>query len=472
MNYSKPEDFYCDLHIHPTLKAFLINAIINPWHRYDEASPEERVGRTSKLTQADFSRLLNSNTRFVMCSITMLERYVLGKLVTMPGVMARVMKMDVKRLRDILNKRPFDLLQEELNYLKRNLQDPDSDRKAVIAHSYAHAQEILKNPNQIALILAIEGSHCLGFEYRDALFPGKNKDLPEIINEEMIEQKIQFMKENFVFSLTLNHFVYNHLATQPKAIELVGLQKIAHNPIKSLHLVGEYRGLTYLGQFFVKRCLEENIILDVKHCDAVARYQIYELAKQHKKPIIASHVAVSGKRTNLRNHQLLQTKEDSPQDRLQSQRFNPWDINIHDDDILAIHQLDGLIGIILDERVLAGEKLTQKIRKENGNWVELFFNQIVHIYTTLVAFGISPQLALDNICIGSDFDGIIDPIDSIVTVEDYRKTNENNVGLDDSLLQLFHQRFSLFRETQLEPEQIVQKIMRDNFVRFMEKYFK
>ena len=471
MNFSDPENFYCDLNIHPTIKPFLIHSITSPWHRYDEASPEERSGRTTKLTQADFTRLLNSNTRLVMCSLTMLERYVLGKLVTMPGIMARVMKMDLKRLRDVLNKRPFELLQEELSYLKRNLQDPNSSRRAVIAQSYAHAYEILKTPNQIALILAVEGSHCLGFEYRDATFPGRNREAPEIINEEMIEGKIRFMKENFIFSLTLNHFVYNHLATQPKAIELVGMQKIAHNPIKSLHLVGEYRGLTYLGQYFVKRCLEENIILDLKHCDSVTRNQIYQLARAYNRPVIASHIAVSGKRSNFRNHQHIQTREDSAQDRLQSTTFNPWDINIHDDDILAIHQLDGLIGIILDERVLGGEKLVQKIRKENGNWVELFFNQVVHIYTTLVAFGISPKLALDNICIGSDFDGMIDPIDSIVTVEDYRKTNENSIGLDDSLLQLLRQRISLFRETQLEPEEIVHKIMRGNFVRFMEKYF-
>ena len=467
MNVS-PEEVYADIHLHSTFKPFMIKDARNPWVDYNKATPEEQKGRTARFSQSDFSKSFAGNMRILGMALHAVERSLMNQLVSKPGIIARILGLDIAKMREIYASRPFDILQQELAFFYQYLKEPGGSREAVVAKNYAHLQQILANPDQIGILLCIEGAHNLGFEYRDELFPALNKKIApaEPLNEALVDERIGFMKQHNVFMLTLCHFVFNHLATQPKAVELTGAKKIiTKNPIHSLKQVGDYRGLTFLGSYMVESLFENNIQIDIKHCDAMSRKHIYQIARKMNKTVIGSHVACSGRPTNIQNNHLLNPMEDSEKERLASMKFNMWDINLHDDDLIAIHELGGLMGLIMDERVLAGEKLLKEIRRTNGNWYSVVYNHIEHIYQVLRKAGFPASGCFDSICIGSDFDGMIDPIDTV--------TNEADMPrLARELESLIEANYKQFEASDLSPQQIVQKIMGKNVQAFLSKHFR
>ena len=473
------QDTYVDIHIHSTIKPLLTKYTDNIWHTYD--SIENETARGGAISRSDFTQLIEANVRVVGLSLHAPERYVLNNFTTRPFILAKALDVELARLRQIWLSKPFKLLQEELNLLKSQLKSPDGKYYAVIAKNYNHLQEIIKDPNAIAIVLTIEGSHNLGLEYRDDKFPIYTKisvgtvEPAEPLSEELILERIEFMKKEHVFFLTLNHFVYHHLATQARAVEVTGFKKVAKNPIKSLDIVGKYRGLTYLGKFFVEACYENNILIDVKHCDAVSRKQIYKIAEKYNKPVIGSHMAVSGRESNCSENYTLIKYNDSLKDRKQSKTFNPWDINLHDDDIIAIHKSGGLIGLILDKRILGSVK-EEKLSEENHSGIRLFFNQIKHIYQVLTEAGINPQNAFDSIVLGSDYDGFIEPIKGITKIRDIRyidgKDDPEVPKLDKDLTEIIKDNYYVFKKSKLEPEEITHKILHKNAMNFFKNNWK
>jgi|YNPMSStandDraft_2_1061718.scaffolds.fasta_scaffold00119_4 microsomal dipeptidase-like Zn-dependent dipeptidase len=456
-------NIYVDIHIHPTLKPFLANNINDPWNDYTTNDPAHVYNRTTQFSRANFNALFASNTRLVCHYITVLERYLLSKIFTQPAIMARLLNLDIKKLREISATKPFTILQQEFEFLKSHQYSPDKSKELIFIKNYAQIEEVLKDKNKIGIILSIEGAHCLGFEYSEHFAVNSKAEPPEPLSIELIDERLNWFLNNGFKFITLNHFVFNYLATMPKVVELNGIKKIIKNPITTLNFLGDYRGLTFLGNYFVQKCLQNKIVIDIKHCDAVTRQQIYHLSKEYKFPIVASHFAVSGKETNVQNHQLI-TKEDKSTERAKSEKFNPWDINFHDDDILAIHQLGGLMGIIMDRRVLSSEKLLAKFLKEKLNQSLLIYYQIEHIYNVLVKNGIDPSKAFDSIAIGSDFDGLIEPIYSCTSVRDYPK-------LELDLISFFEMNYDKFKDSGLTPYKIVSKFMRENVLNFLKKIY-
>jgi microsomal dipeptidase-like Zn-dependent dipeptidase len=476
-------DFYADIHLHPTLKSFLVKDLQSPWQSTNQVPLSQRLRRSMRITQSDFSALLEGGVRVIGLSLHSLERYTLSKLLTSPRLMSQFLRMDLKRLRQIVASRPFRILEAEMAFLKENLQSPDGQAQAVIVKNYDELIQTLASPNKLAIILSVEGAHNLGFEYVDSVFPhaGQKVNITNIVlegaeefSEALVEERVRYMKQNHIFMLTLNHFVFNQLASMPKAVELSGIGKrILHNPIRSLSKLGDYRGLTFLGYFMVERCMENNIILDLKHCDAVTRQQIYSIAARYQKPVVGSHIACSGRRTNFYAHKLLKKAEDTFEDRQKSELFNPWDLNFHDDDIVAIHRLGGLLGLILDRRVLSSVKAFEQARK-TGNWLQLFFNQIDHIYRVVTEAGFPPQTAFDSICIGSDFDGFIEPIPNVTHAAEFRYRPERDghtLRLDNGLVDYFTRNYARYQASGLSPETIKNKILRDNVMAFLKKNF-
>lgn len=455
------QPIYADIHVHPTFKPFLANNIYDPWNDYTTDDPSKIYNRTTQFSRANFNALFSSNTRLICHYFTVLERFLLSKIFTQPAIMARVLNLDIKKLREISATKPFTILQQEFNYLKSHKISPDQTKELVFIQNYSQLEETLKDRNKIAILLSIEGAHCLGFEYAENFSNNSKYELPEIPSIDLVQERISWLLDNNFKFITLNHFVFNYLASMPKAVELNGIKKIIKNPISTLNFLGNYRGLTFLGNYFVNKCLQNKIVIDIKHCDAITRQQIYHLSKEHNFPIVASHFAVSGRETNILNNQII-VKEDKSIERLKSDKFNPWDINFHDDDIYAIHQLGGLMGIIMDRRVLTGEKMLAKFMKEKLNQSLLIYYQLEHIYNVLIKKGIEPSKAFDSVALGSDFDGLIEPIHSCTSVRDYPK-------LELDLLTFFEMNYDKFKDTGLSPYKIVSKLMWENVLNFLKK---
>ncbi len=391
-----------------------------------------------RLTASDFTKLLRSGTRAITLALHPIERYLLTSVVARPVMYALIFRMRLERMRQVLQRNPFLLLQQEYQLLLAYLRNPGAEGEALIVQRPEDIDQALQDPKKIAIILAIEGAHALGFEYRHYKFPkirGFTYDDFAELSRELIRERLDWAATRHVHLITLVHMVYNDLATPARAVEFKGLQNILPNPYRTVENLGRYRGLTAYGVSFVEEAYKRHILIDVKHCDHTARRQVYEIAREYGMPVVASHVGVSG--------QSCPSRRDTARKRRQSTTFNPWDINLHDEDIIAIACSGGLIGLILDERVLAGEKLLG-----GGSSGCVFASSTpdaahrVHLYAPHEEC-FSPQAAIRCICIGSDFDGFIDPIDAVPTVLEYPSV------LYPGLVSYFQGRRDLYRDTGL-----------------------
>lgn len=238
-------------------------------------------------------------------------------------------------------------------------------------------------------------------------------------------------------------------------------------------------GITPLGIKLIKRllCLDElhfegdrRIHIDIKHLSTRARKDYYELLDAYHAdnpddliPVIVSHGAVNGKPTI---HDQQFNPLDTDEEQKSSTGFNPWSINLYDDEVLRIFRTKGLFGIMLDERILAGDK---KIKETPGSgrkkWGRIFADQIEYFVKIVYDSDVENKSTVWNcICIGSDFDGQINPANAFDTAKRFPRLCKTLVE------ELNDQRFDAFRED-YSPEELTSKICFGNALSFLAQRF-
>jgi membrane dipeptidase len=132
-------------------------------------------------------------------------------------------------------------------------------------------------------------------------------------------------------------------------------------------------GLTDLGYAIVDRLLQNGVLVDVTHASDLAQTQIFDLARDHgNAPVISSHNGVRG--------------------------TSDYPLNLSREAISRIAESKGLIGIILYPYWLR-----QPIEQFFGaDGFSLMFRAIDYIESVSGSY--------NNIAIGSDLDGFIQPI--------------------------------------------------------------
>jgi len=205
------------------------------------------------------------------------------------------------------------------------------------------------------------------------------------------------------------------------------------------------------------------VLLDIKHMSLKSRLDFYAYRREKgydRFPILASHMGVTGYaieewKTAIESDELV-SKSDTPVVSIVINRkeagnwgvinkkftFNAWSINLMDEDIREVLDSNGYIGISLDVRILGWQMGIAKGDKEEilswedyrflfperaaqlakrTGFVESFlvptaeerhplslcFN-ILHI--VWVGKTYTDRKPWEHICIGSDFDGLIDPV--------------------------------------------------------------
>jgi microsomal dipeptidase-like Zn-dependent dipeptidase len=135
-------------------------------------------------------------------------------------------------------------------------------------------------------------------------------------------------------------------------------------------------GLRTLGKQIIdlayrNRSGEHQIYIDIKHMSLVARRQFYAYRKEKgydKIPILATHMGLTGiswsnmaiaklfNQRVIRKDGFIEVSYDRPpgigSGRKGKTHFNPWSINLYDEEIIEIIESDGLIGISMDQRIL------------------------------------------------------------------------------------------------------------------------
>jgi len=310
----------------------------------------------------------------------------------------------------------------------------------------------------IFVILSIEGTHVFNTGLK---MMGREANPDEVLGN--IDKVKQWDHRLYMAGLT-HHF--NN--------EMVGHAQSLHGVVRKMCDQSENmnEGFNDLGWKMLRKLLDNSsgkrTIIDLKHMSVKARKEYYDfLQTEHPDeiiPLVVSHGAVNGLRS------FSEKVEDDP---FTQGKFQPDDINVFDDEIVRIARSGGLLGIQFDERRVAGEMELKKAgrhlnrRRMLFHQSKLIWNQIQHIAGVLNRHDL---FAWDIQCIGSDYDGMVNPLNGFWTAEE--------MPLFDSYLEKHAYNFiasaasdNLKSYNKMTASEIVERFMHGNAYHFLKKNF-
>ena len=469
---------FADLHCHPTLKPYgqsfddLVHSEnrrnkTNIW-QYDPPTLKDKLlqfaGGLTRFRQSNFTALAYGNVGVISASLYPLEKgFMLNKLPD--GNLGDLLKNFItgvgkKRIDYVQSEHVyFDDLTNEYQFLlalNNKEYTIDGDRyKYIVARNKSDIINYLDDQSPasnsvftIVILISIEGAHSFG--------TGSNYK-SNTANDAVILKNIGVVKnwEHRPIFMGLAHHFYNHICGHAKSLR--GIMERTCNQSEGLNT-----GFTDLGLKVVKELLDnkngKRILIDIKHMGAVAKKEYFSLLNTQYKaeniPVVISHGGCIG----------------NPTDR---HLFFNEDINFTDEEILVVAKSRGIFGIQLDERRIASHEELQKTRGEISrkkilyNWSKLVWRQIEHIAELLDA---NDLFAWELQSIGSDFDGLIDPINGYWTAEEIK-------FLDDYLLKHAYNYMNengknlKLEANKINCEEIVNRVMGENGINFMLRNF-
>ena len=491
---------FFDLHLHPSFKPFLSHPTAelkdNCWTTYN--SIIDIIDSQSSLEQ-----MQRGKVNLAVAPIYTLERPFSSSFL-LEHVAPAFSPMHREMMHFPTESDNYDRFLAEIKHLELSQSlENDSGRSFNLLKSIKDI-----DPKKINLILAIEGTHALEKSHTSLL-----DNLKEIKNSDY----------RFLY-LTLTHLT--RFGTCSHAF---GMKLIKNNK----EFVPGGKGLTDLGKKVIDLAYNDQeghrIFVDIKHMSLVSRRQFYQYRKEKgydNIPIIASHMGFSGitsqpqvlkqyiKKKVARKDGLVQVLYEQPRGigkggwflNKKKTHFNPWSINLFDEEIPIILDSGGLIGVSLDQRILGADKVKGEFYSEE-EFLELigargedglsefdvtkdfeeereflgkkrekrinqkkhlrhFCNNILHI----VRVAGKPE-AWKQICLGSDFDGLINPINNCISTEEYPQ-------LEHDLVIMLHKMIGEARKEDpnvefhaTDMEQHVRDIMYNNAYHFLEQHF-
>jgi microsomal dipeptidase-like Zn-dependent dipeptidase len=360
---------FIDIHVHPDVKTFLsANEEENRRKCWQSAKSTPLISLIDKIllgnilgSQSSLKQLNHSNGTIGFVGVCALEKSMLkGDLLGIPGINTNLLnlaKVLCKRdHKDIIN---HDLLKRisprRYPYYKIFKEEETHLLKSrTIPPGYKLLNRISEyDPAKLNIVLTLEGGHNLF----NKTYGGKYK---KHVLDNLRELKLG---NNHYLFMSLAHLSRNRLATHAYGMKLL------HD--RRFKPVGY--GLRKLGKKVIKEALRKpkRILIDIKHLSLESRKQYYEILKKEYSreniPIIASHTGVTGVSYNnmpvvkcrrcWRWKKVLYYKPDGLSDT--GTKFNPWSVNLYDEEIKTIVDSKGLIGLSLDERIL-GTKQNRK----------------------------------------------------------------------------------------------------------------
>ncbi len=290
-------------------------------------------------------------------------------------------------------------------------------------------EEIIEDGDEdLAVVMTIEGGHVL-------TMGADQRPLPE----EVVFDRLRALKQwpHPVFILTLAHHFDNGVCGHAHTIPDKGAAVIDQSP-----RLGE--GLEPrddLGIRVVREVLDldedladrggRRMVLDVKHLSPRSRLEFYDRIvrpynERHREqktpnrppiPVVGTHMGYAGVAT-LR--ELIDCADREDDHRLAGPYY-AWGMNLSDEDVRMVHESEGLIGIIFDQRVL-GAAPGLKIPTEM--WPDLLWRQItgmVDVIMTDDRLDADDRVRIwDRLCIGTDFDGFMHPVPCYPTVLEFQ----------------------------------------------------
>ncbi|MFH0894285.1 MAG: hypothetical protein V2A54_07605 [Bacteroidota bacterium] len=482
--------FFADLHCHPTVIPF--NLELDPWEPFI----------LHHASQASFDALTRGNVKIIGACLYPIEHGFLE----IKGIPSNLLDTVFKLISIMIDKRYDELVSEDHSYFEdvlkeyavlKNIQpNPKNGMKVEVTRSYERLKELFSiddnfnvgNPDAkvIAAIPTIEGAHGLGAGQKNtASIDPENLSNPQTVAwmNQMLDN-ISKLKNPADGSpaplfISFSHHFWNQLCGHT-----VSFYNKSFLNQEAPQNVNFDRSFTALGEVVFKSLLDTSngprIYIDTRHMTVNARLAYYAYAQANGIPVLASHSSYNAKATIAASYTGIGKPADETMneyaDKLYeaSNVFNPWDINLTDEEIGMIYQSGGVIGLNFDQHVIAGYKSVKKMKCKStfcfaaGKrriWIEPFALNIIKIAEAIKnKSGLNDDTIWQYCCIGSDFDGAIKstpPFDSAQTLPDWA----------DALLEYFKKNRTglLSGKTDAALEQIVENVAHKNALRFLSR---
>ena len=476
---------YVDLHCHPALKPYgksfnrksrigrnnrhrhRLNSI---W-RYNPPSLGDKlinfVTGLTKFSQANFTSLAKGQVSIMCASLYPLEKWFF------------VNKIKNEFIRDIaanfatgIGVKRIDAIQRMKDYFKDLEMEYDFykqlDGKVMRLREGKFRYKLVKNYDEIlaikkegqdvlrtiCVILSIEGMHVL------------NSNINKPPDEASFMANLKKIKGWDVppFFVTMSHHFWNHLCGHAESFTKFVKKKVDQKE-------GLNTGFTLLGRKVIKELLDTNngkrILIDVKHMSVTSRKEYYEMLDTDlafkNVPILVSHGALNG----IPSFDMTAQSGSNV-----AKKLNPVDINFYNEEIIRIAKSKGIIGLQLDERRIASKdtlkntKHSVKRSKIMHYRSELLWNQLQHILEVLDNKGL---FAWDCMALGSDFDGIIDPLNAFWTSEELPYLAD---FLERHVYNYMSTASFKIQKNKIDADEIIARFMYENAERFLKANFK
>lgn len=478
-----------DIHCHPTLKPYsrsFPERVHSPrtsdkssiW-RYDPQSfldkAVNKLAGLTKFSQTSFSTLAYGGVNLIVASLYPLEK---GFVRTRQGTgdvldtgLALATGLGRDRINFLQDKKNgyFDDAIREYAYLQAmdGKQVVLDGRPAVykLVRSAADITPLavaanpadVRQPFVVHVLLSFEGAHVFYDRFDDipltAVEPSAAAQARVLANVDTV--KAWAHRPIFI---TVAHHFYNGMCGHARSLTDKFIQPLTDQS------VGLDAPLHAFGAKVIRRLLDDTkgqrILIDIKHMSSVTRTAYFAMLDAEyaaeKIPIVASHAAVRGNATN-------------------RSLFLDEDINFSDAEIIRVGASAGLFGLQLDERRIGSATEIRNFRRYTSrrkvlyHAAELVWRQIQHVVEVLDAAG---HFAWSIPCIGSDYDGIVNPLDGVWTAEDfddleaYLLMHAHNYAKSDNFKRLVNS-----YNRSVDAEEIVSRFMGENVHDFVCRNF-
>ena len=512
---------YFDFHLHPSLKPQLSQppAIPSPWDivkiKFNHPNVITVLLKCSGInevvdSQASLQQLIKGKVNLVTIALHPPESNMMKDgLINEIAAEEQTQYINLQRVRDISSGDIyFRMLNEELANLKAHLSRQGKKLKLIKKISEYKANDL----DTIHAVFSVEGPHA---------FHGARQGKTETeIMTEFWQNFETFTAANRILSMNIAHLQDNLFCTHAFGIQIFKQEPFYPNG----------NGITHHGFRLLQKLKEKKILIDIKHTSLYARKQLYDyLLNDDDLPLVCTHAGLTGiektKRGIFFQHQEsegdhLKIRHYKPAGYIGGTSFNPNSINLYDEDvqqILLSGGVTGIIGLSLDQRILGvpdesmmgpdyfediyeeevispqekdyftnvhtGTPDSHDIHEVSDMTLEVrqdypifharhFLNQVFHMFRIADKYSINKALVAKRICIGSDFDGLINPVDccqNVTQYDSFKKLLLRNFGAwENEFADVSGYRVSDF----ISPADLLENIFYRNAVEFLQTWYK
>jgi microsomal dipeptidase-like Zn-dependent dipeptidase len=461
-----------DFHVHSTLKPYGHSFYPNEnaknassegciWYNDPPSLGDKIIENTvgfPRFRQSDFTSLMKGGVNVAVVSLYPIEAsFVKPHVVPFLSTFLVDLISLFGRYRIENIKKPdfnyFKDLQDEYAFLKSldNTIPANGTRKYKLISSGVELATATPS-DSLLIITSIEGAHVF-CEGNDVEREDNWANLPA--NVERVKKW-----EHPPFFITLNHHFYNDLSSHAMSLydpvaKLIDQKYKMDQPVTADGKYITTRGYQVIDLLYATTN-GQRILIDIKHMAKETRkeFYAYHKAKYGNVPIICSHTGVS--------------------------KYYNQKINMDADDIKEIYESNGMIGIELDQRILGYNENVNRFsswfrnifrssKKTDYVWAEYFWKNILFIAEQCYSYN-KTENPWRMICLGSDLDGVINPLNKFRTAADFQ-------NLANALLQYVQEYWGSANSTipknhlGMDAHDVVYQIMYSNALEFIKRNY-